>query len=534
MKSIVLSLLLTTVLPGVIQDQTGSVEGTIVNAYTGEPIRDIQVSIDSGHTGTTDRSGHFRLTKIPPGEHRLNVSQHDFILNPGGFTFGSNTDAGVLKLQPRQQIRDVQLEMVPSGTISGHVWNSNGTPAANAKVQLLQYRYSAFGELSLAFIPTGPLASNDKGEYRQWGIPPGQYFVLGSPPPAAGNPASGNGPIPTFYPAARVLERSTAITVGRGQEVDHVDISLLSAQRNSMTFNLVLPAGVQTVTGKLQLIPDSIDSSGGDMSGCIIWMCVTAARTQQTIFNVPAGRYTVVTTANNSSGGEEYSGRAEIYIGDGPADPITIYSTAVESADISGHVRFADTGEVLKIASAPFDLQSSTRRYPSPRIPAGADPSLSFVVKHVAFGEYQFGAYPPPGAYLADVLQGNRSILNGVLKVSEVSREPLDVVLARDGGTIRGIVRSVRGSPIAFAQAVLVSPSQHRLQTQTIRADYSGRFSFENVSPGNYKLYSWLTLPLNAWQNAEFMKKYDAMGTPVTVEPQKTTEELIVTRILDE
>lgn len=521
------------VLPGTIQDQTGSIEGTITNAYTGDPIRDIQVSIDSGHTGITDRSGHFRITRVPPGEHTLNVSQHDYILNPGGFTFGSNTDAGTLKLQPRQQIRDVQLEMVPSGTISGHVWNSDGSPVANSKVQLLQYRYD-LGEPKLMFIPTGPLASNDKGEYRQWGIPPGQYFVLVSPPPAAGNSGTGIGPIPTFYPSARSVEWAIPVTIGRGNDVDRIDITFLRTQRNSLTVNLVLPPGIRTVLGKLQLFPESIDASGGDMSGCIIWTCVTSARNQQTIYNVPIGRYNVLTTADNFPGGGEYSGHAVVDIGDGPSDPITIYSTAVESADISGRVRFADTGAELKVASAPFDLQSFTRRYPSPRIPSGADPSLGFVVKHIAFGEYQIGAFPPPGTYLADVLQSNRSILNGVLKVSAESHEPLDVVLGRDGGTIRGIVRSVRGTPIGFGQVVLVPLLQHRLLTQTIRADYSGRFSFENVPPGNYKLYSWLTLPANAWQNAEFMKKYDALGTPVMVEPQKTTEELAVTRIVDE
>jgi hypothetical protein len=30
------------------------------------------------------------------------------------------------------------------------------------------------------------------------------------------------------------------------------------------------------------------------------------------------------------------------------------------------------------------------------------------------------------------------------------------------------------------------------------------------------------------------MRKYDTLGTPVIVEPQKTTEELVVTRIVDE
>lgn len=157
MKSIVLSLLLAAVLPGVIQDQTGSIEGTITNAYTGDPIRDIQVSIDNEHRGTTDRSGHFRITKVPPGEHSLNVSQHDYILNPGGFTFGSSTDAGIMKLQPRQQIRDVQLEMVPSGTISGHIWNSDGSPVAiiSTCVTAARNQQTIFNVPTGRYIPSG-------------------------------------------------------------------------------------------------------------------------------------------------------------------------------------------------------------------------------------------------------------------------------------------------------------------------------------------------------------------------------------------
>ncbi|HET9131590.1 MAG TPA: hypothetical protein VFO86_11610, partial [Terriglobia bacterium] len=314
----------------------------------------------------------------------------------------------------------------------------------------------------LQFLPTGNVTSNDRGEYRQFGLPPGQYFVLVSPSQGIGNQGEGIGSIPTFYPGARVLERATAVTVGRGQEVDHVDITLLSAPRNSVTVNLVLPPGVRTVTGKLQLIPESIDSSGGDMSGCIIWTCVTASRDKQIIYNVPLGRYTIIATANDASGGREYAGQAVIDIGDGQSGPITIRSSAVESTDISGHVRFADTGEEVKVATATIDLQSSTRRYPASRIASEDDLTLGFTIKHVVLGEYKIGAYTPPGTYLADVLQSNRSVLNGLLKVSEESHGPIDVLLGRDGGIVRGIVRNIRGTPVGFADAVLVPLAQSR------------------------------------------------------------------------
>ena len=50
---------------------------------------------------------------------------------------------------------------------------------------------------------------------------------------------------------------------------------------------------------------------------------------------------------------------------------------------------------------------------------------------------------------------------------------------------------------------------------------------FENVRPGNYKLYaleSWLYEPYqNAYLNVEFLSKYAEFGVPVTVKDGETT-----------
>jgi hypothetical protein len=531
MRWILVSSFLAIALPGVLQDVTGSIEGTITNAYTGDPIRDIQVSIASEHTAITDRDGKFKISKIPPGEYVLSVSQHGYFV-PNGFTLSNSAPVGSFKVQPREQIRDVQFEMTPSGTISGRVWKSNGTLTSNAGIQVLQYRYSVTGEPMLNFLTALTLSSNDKGEYRQWGLPSGKYFVLASPPQSA-NPQSETGMIPTFYTNSRSLETATPVIVERGKETEHIDITLLNAQRHSVTVNLSLPSGVRTVTGKLRLIPDSIDSSSGDLKTCIIWTCVTAARSQQTILDVLEGRYTAIATAYGLEDGKEYSGRATVYVGNGMLDPITIVSSPVDSFDIKGHVRMADTGEEMKITAAPIDLQSSDRQIQSPRTATSSPGIEGFVIKHVPLGQYEIGANSPPGTYLVDVLQGGRSILNGKLVVGPEPPESIDIILGRDGGTVRGLVRNSRNTPIGFAHVVLVPMSRNHLLTQTVQADYSGKFSFENVAPGAYELYSWLSIQPGAWANAELMKQYEALGTTVTIAPQQASSDVAVTRIVE-
>jgi len=534
MKSFLISVIMAAIIPAALQDLTGSIEGTIFDAYSGAPIRDIQVSLAGRHTGISDRDGHFKINKIPPGEYMVSVSQNRYVV-PSGFSFSNNATIGTLKIQQREQIHDIQLEMVPSAVISGRIWKTDGSPALNARIQFLQYRYSETGDQKLIFVGPAPgvLTSNDRGEYRQWGFPPGNYFVLASLSNSEGS-ASVAGMVPTFYPNALSIGNATPVSVERGSDAQHIDVNLRDAQTSRVTVNLTLPEGVQTVTGKLQLVPDSVDLSGGDTDTCIIWTCVTAGRNQYTILNVMEGRYTILTSAYGLNDGREYDGHASVNIFGGGVEPITVFSYPVESFDLHGYVRFADSADNIKVKSAPIDLLSSTRQIHSPRTPSSTEGAEDFVIKHVPFGEYEIGANTPTGTYLSDVLQGNRSVLNDKLMIGPERPESLTVVLGRDGGTVRGIVQNIRGSAIGFARVVLIPMTRHLLLTQTSQADVSGRFKFENVEPGSYRLYSWLNVAPNAWESSEFVKKYDLQGTPLTVTSGQETSDLTVTRIVDD
>lgn len=60
-------------------NKTNAIEGRIVHAESGEPLRGVHVFLSGTTIGTvTNASGRFRIIRIPPGAHRLTVSMIGF------------------------------------------------------------------------------------------------------------------------------------------------------------------------------------------------------------------------------------------------------------------------------------------------------------------------------------------------------------------------------------------------------------------------------------------------------------------------
>jgi hypothetical protein len=51
-----------------------------------------------------------------------------------------------------------------------------------------------------------------------------------------------------------------------------------------------------------------------------------------------------------------------------------------------------------------------------------------------------------------------------------------------------------------------------------------GRFSFEGIAPGEYKVFAFEQLQDSAEQNASFIARYETLGQSVTVRSESTTE----------
>jgi hypothetical protein len=141
----------------------------------------------------------------------------------------------------------------------------------------------------------------------------------------------------------------------------------------------------------------------------------------------------------------------------------------------------------------------------------------------------------PDSAYVADIRQSNRSIYDDGLDVGSSEQSgPVEIMISTNGGSIEGTVRDAGQKAPVATQVVLVpieSRRQNRDLFKTTIADDGGHFSMKAVPPGSYKLFAWATIQLGAYQDAEFMRKYESRGTLVTVgESTKVTADVSLIR----
>src|SRR4029453_15272816 len=79
-----------------------------------------------------------------------------------------------LQLADGQQIKDIEFRLPRGSVIAGHVYDETGDPMPGVLVRVLRYHYQQ-GDKRLA--AAGTAQADDQGQYRVWGLMPGDYYV---------------------------------------------------------------------------------------------------------------------------------------------------------------------------------------------------------------------------------------------------------------------------------------------------------------------------------------------------------------------
>ena len=82
-------------------------------------------------------------------------------------------------------------------------------------------------------------------------------------------------------------------------------------------------------------------------------------------------------------------------------------------------------------------------------------------------------------------------------------------MLSSKGGRIDGNVVNEQGRPSAGIQAVLV-PEQQRNRTDLFKSvvtDPNGRFEITGISPGDYKVFAWASLPSFSYFDPDVLER---------------------------
>ena len=225
---------------------TASLSGRVVDASTGRALPRVEVMAESGgqvpHTALTGADGRYRLTGLPAGVYAILATKPNYIRSAWGETRLEGPGQRVT-LSDGQQAGDLNLAMKRGGVISGRVVDEAGDPIADAQVHAMRYQYI---QGSRRLIPLGRGGqSNDLGEFRVYGLSPGQYYVSAASRDFRTQPDGVTGYAPTFYPGTGNVAEAQRFTVGPGQTIAGISVMLVPVRTARVSGTVIDASGRQ-------------------------------------------------------------------------------------------------------------------------------------------------------------------------------------------------------------------------------------------------------------------------------------------------
>jgi hypothetical protein len=106
------------------------------------------------------------------------------------------------------------------------------------------------------------------------------------------------------------------------------------------------------------------------------------------------------------------------------------------------------------------------------------------------------------------------------LPVPDSGTVSVDIVLSRDVGGAGGVVLDADEKPVQGAAVVLVPEPGLRRRYDLFRqasSDQYGRFDFQRIPPGDYKVFAWEDVEPGLWHDPDFLKNVEKQGAPIAI-----------------
>jgi hypothetical protein len=374
------------------------------------------------------------------------------------------------------------------GVISGAIVDQAGEPLQGIHVRVLQLRRE--GERATARDIGLDRITDDRGRYRLFGLPPGQYFVVASTDATTSglDRAQGNAFTQVYYPGTPHFESAQSVQVDESREAAGIDLAFAPSRTVRVT-GLALDAKGEPLVGQVRLVlaQNSAPVTPDPMIERVDW------DGKFEITRVPSGNFVLQAVGTNPGHRDEFGAQ---YVTVEDRDPAPIVVATSVGAMLEG--RFTVEGvrnpplRALSIHASPTDLDRAPAEGRGPDGLALFDEgrfSLSGLrgPMRLVPGEL------PSGWYLKSLTIGGVDATDTPFDFgySEHTFTDAEIILSPVGGTISGsATQSARTRARGFV-AVAFSTTRDRWFTgsqyvKQRRGGPNGSFDVDGLPPGEY------------------------------------------------
>jgi hypothetical protein len=131
----------------------------------------------------------------------------------------------------------------------------------------------------------------------------------------------------------------------------------------------------------------------------------------------------------------------------------------------------------------------------------------------------------PRGAFLRSASIGTTELPTSEADINTSLTGELRLTIAPRSGSISVTVLGNDAKAVPGAIVVLVPGIDRRKRFDLYHdgvSDSHGHVQFQSVAPGEYSLFAWRNIEMNAWQNEEVLQGYESRAKIVRIEPDRS------------
>jgi hypothetical protein len=385
--------------------------------------------------------------------------------------------------------------------------------------------------------------TNDLGQFRLYGLPPGEYYVsatlrnaemmmmdmaLGGAAPAAGSqPTSGYAP--TYFPGTTTPTNAQRVTVTVSQETQNTDFALAPVRLARISGSVMSSEGKPVEGAMISAAPLNRTGEIG-----LAMMGMSGRTTKDgtfTISSVAPGEYTLNVTAMRfitSGDGDTMMFRTSIAGGDGSGAETASLPISVAGEDLTNVLimtskggtaigRLVFEGGAKPPATTGVRIMASAVDMEGPMMGSSAATAKedgSFELKGLSGRRVIRAANLPPGWIVKAVRVNGDDVTDTGVEFKSGQEVPgVEIVATNKSTEITGAVTASNGAAVKEYTVVVFSEDAQLWSLPMTRwvtgsrPDQEGRFRVRNLPPGGYYAVALDYVEQGSWGDPELLER---------------------------